>query len=115
MQIRGRADHIIISGGEKIEPAQVANEVVLLPGVSDAIVVPENHTTWGQQAVCILTLENPEVSTDDLAAELKTRLASFKIPKRWIVVDSMPYSAHGKRDPALISQLLKTHAETGQS
>ena len=115
LQIRGRADHIIISGGEKIEPAQVANEVVLLPGVSDAIVVPENHTTWGQQAVCILTLENPEVSTDDLAAELKTRLASFKIPKRWIVVDSMPYSAHGKRDPALISQLLKTHAETGQS
>ena len=115
LQIRGRADHIIISGGEKIEPAQVANEIVLLAGVSDAIVVPENHPTWGQQAVCILTLEKPGIRTNSLAAELKYRLASFKIPKRWIVVEKMPYSAHGKRDPALISQLLNTHAETGQS
>ncbi|MEM9026298.1 MAG: AMP-binding protein [Verrucomicrobiota bacterium] len=110
LEIHGRADRILISGGEKIDPSQVEGTIQSIAGVADTFVVGEAHPEWGQQIVCIIKMDDSDLSIPVLKEKLKAKLTSFKIPKKWILVDTMPYTVQGKRDSAQISTLLKTHA-----
>lgn len=110
LQILGRTDDLIITGGEKVDPQQVESTLCAIRGVQDAFILAEPHPEWGSQVTCIAKLDNSTLKPETLKELLKEKLAAYKIPKRWIFVITMPYNAQGKRDPKLISKLLKYHA-----
>jgi acyl-CoA synthetase (AMP-forming)/AMP-acid ligase II len=49
---------------------------------------------WG--AACVVLREVGSVGGDELAAFLSARLAKYKVPKRWLILDALPRTAYGK-------------------
>jgi fatty-acyl-CoA synthase len=95
--IVGRAKDMIISGGENIYAAEVEAVFREHPAVVDAALIGEPHEKWGEVGLMITVLEKgASVTEDDLKAFCGERLARFKIPKRVIFADTLPYSPYGK-------------------
>ena len=66
-------------------------------GVAESAVIGVPHADFGEAVVAVL-VARPGASPDPLAliAELKGRIANFKVPKRVLVVDALPRNAMGK-------------------
>ena len=92
-----RREDLIITGGENVVPAEIVKELNKHPAVSDSAVFAVDDSHWGQM-VCAAVVTRGE--TADLSAELnkhlKSALPSFKIPKRYFFVESLPYNEMGK-------------------
>lgn len=95
LRVTGRADTIIVSGGENIDPAVVEAAVVRVTGVEEALVAGLASDRWGMETVC-LYVGGAEPSR--VEAELKDILPGFMIPKRWLQVADLPLTATGKPD-----------------
>ena len=95
--VAGRKKDMFISGGVNVYPAEVEGELLLHPSVKDAAVVGVSDETWGEiGAAFIVPREADGVSGDELAAFLAGRLAGYKIPRRWVLVDALPRTPYGK-------------------
>ncbi len=95
--IAGRKADTIVTGGENVAPAEV--EAVLLEhaGVADAAVFARPDEEWGEAVVAQIVLsDGAPVTFDELRAHCAGRLAPFKVPKRFEVVESLPRSVTGK-------------------
>jgi fatty-acyl-CoA synthase len=92
--IAGRRKEMFISGGVNVYPAEIEAELVSHSAVSDAAVVPVADATWGEVAVAFVV--GNDVTADDLAEYLTLRIAKYKVPKRFIFVDSLPRTPYGK-------------------
>ncbi|NTW03538.1 MAG: o-succinylbenzoate--CoA ligase [Oscillochloris sp.] len=100
-----RRSDLIISGGENIYPAEVEAALLAHPAVAEAGVVglPDPH--WGQAPVAAVVLRTPATEADMLAF-LRERLASYKQPRRIIVLDELPRTASGKLQRRLLRELI---------
>jgi malonyl-CoA/methylmalonyl-CoA synthetase len=81
--LHGRRTDLIISGGFNIYPREIEDFLSELPGVAEAAVVAYVVPAAGWDA-------------DRTAAACRAHLASFKVPRRFIVVDRLPRTALGK-------------------
>ena len=94
IQVTGRADDVIISGGEKIQPRAVEAALRAFDGVRDAVVVGVSSPRWGARPVAFL--EGQPQPLDALLAHLRARLPRFAVPDRFIWREAFPRSALGK-------------------
>jgi fatty-acyl-CoA synthase len=95
--IAGRAKDMFISGGVNVYPAEVENMLLQHPGLADAAVVGVPHQTWGEVGVAfIVPSGGPPVEAEELSAFLESRLARYKVPKEYNVVDQLPRTPYGK-------------------
>ncbi|MGB5175147.1 MAG: AMP-binding protein, partial [Thermoanaerobaculia bacterium] len=95
--IAGRQKDMIISGGVNIYPAEIEAELLQHEDVEDAAVVAVPNPQWGEVGVAfVVPLAGREISPEALTEHLGTRLAKFKIPKIYRVVDELPRTAYGK-------------------
>ena len=94
----GRADDVIIRGGENIAPAEVEEVLARHPAVAEVAVVGRANELWGQEVVAVVVPRDPTnpPSLEDLQAFCRDRLASFKKPTALKIVDSLPRTATGK-------------------
>ncbi|MFW5825487.1 MAG: acyl-CoA synthetase [Marinobacter sp.] len=89
---------MFISGGENVYPAEVERVLVEHPAVSEAAVIGVPDTKWGEVGKAFLCLK-PDASApgeSDLSAWCRQRLAGYKVPKHFTVVDELPRNALGK-------------------
>jgi o-succinylbenzoate---CoA ligase len=93
LRVLGRADTMVVTGGENVSPESVEAVVRQHPRVEDAVVVGVPDTEWGQMLVCL-----HQGGPDDLRDWVAQRLPGFMVPKRWIRVDSLPVTSIGKPD-----------------
>jgi fatty-acyl-CoA synthase len=95
--IAGRMKDMIISGGVNVYPAEIEAALLQHPDVEDAAVVGVPDPKWGEAGVAfVTTLKGKKISEDRLMEHLAERLARFKLPKRFRMVDSLPRTAYGK-------------------
>jgi acyl-CoA synthetase (AMP-forming)/AMP-acid ligase II len=90
--IVGRVGEVIRTGGEAVTPAEVETMLVRHPQVEDAAVVGLPDEQWGE-VVCAVVVPVSKSSPPDLAslrAICTTSLASYKHPRRLVVVDEIP-------------------------
>jgi malonyl-CoA/methylmalonyl-CoA synthetase len=97
----GRRHELIISGGFNIYPREIEELLVTLPGILEAAVVGKAHPEWGEVPVAYIVC-NGEVDADTLTLNCRTQLASFKVPKEFHRVDSLPRNAMGKLQKHLL-------------
>jgi O-succinylbenzoic acid--CoA ligase len=97
LRVTGRADTIIVSGGENIDPAVVEAAVIRVTGVEEALVAGLASDRWGTETVCLYV---GEAEPSRIEAELKDILPRFMIPKRWLQVSDLPMTPLGKPDRA---------------
>ena len=83
LHLLGRMDRLINTGGEKVDPAEVANAIMELDGVAQARVVGEPDEEWGEVVVAYVgyAAEAPRLNQQAMRHLLKGRLSPFKIPK----------------------------------
>ena len=92
-----RLKYLIKSGGENIYPAEVERVLLAHPAVADGAVVRKADARWGEVPVAFVALR-AQVSTAELLAWCRERLASYKLPREIRVVDTgaLPRSSTGK-------------------
>ncbi|MDX2234484.1 MAG: long-chain fatty acid--CoA ligase [Hyphomonadaceae bacterium] len=96
--IVGRAKDMYISGGSNVYPAEVENVLADHPGVLEAAIVGEPDDRWGEVG-CAYILPRPGQtlpSEAELTDFVRTRLAAYKTPKRFVFVTEFPRTAAGK-------------------
>ncbi|OGO17224.1 MAG: hypothetical protein A2Z02_02215 [Chloroflexi bacterium RBG_16_48_7] len=95
--LMGRGDDIIIRGGENIAPGEIENALTSHPKVEEAAVIGVGDAEWGQVPIAVVTLKKGQkASSEELIEHCHKILASFKRPKRVIIVDELPRNAMGK-------------------
>ena len=94
LEIDGRVDDMIISGGENVHPLEVEDVLAAHPGVVEVAVIGVADERLGQHVTAIVV---GEASAEELDAHcLASALARFKRPREYRHVDSLPKSASGK-------------------
>ncbi|MCC6812736.1 MAG: malonyl-CoA synthase [Rubrivivax sp.] len=103
--IVGRSKDLIISGGYNVYPAEIEGFLNELPGVAESAVVGVPHPDFGEVGVAVVIARpGARPDADALLAELKARLANFKIPKRCFVETELPRNTMGKVQKTLLRQ-----------
>ena len=95
--IIGRADNVIVSGGENIAAEELEAVLRGHPAVTAALVFGVPDARWGERPVAWLTGPG-EDGLADVRAWLEARLARFKHPVRLTAVDALPMTGAGKPD-----------------
>ncbi|MGW0932427.1 acyl-CoA synthetase [Streptomyces sp. NPDC002644] len=90
-----RVKDVINSGGVLVASRQVEDVLYTHPQVAEAAVVGLPDERW-IEAVTAFVVARGEVTEEELVAHAKERLASFKAPKRVVLVDGLPRNASGK-------------------
>jgi len=78
--VHGRKDNLFISGGENIQPEEIEEAFLDLPGVSDAVVVDVPDPEFGYRPVAFVRRAGTDTSMN-LQEELYRVLPRFKVPK----------------------------------
>ncbi len=103
VKISGRADRVIITGGEKVDPARVEQALRSTGLIKDALVLGMLDARWGEVVTaCVIGPESTE-SALRLACE---QLEPAARPRRYVFVPSMPTNANGKPDRDAIAKLI---------
>ena len=107
--IVGRSKDLIISGGFNVYPAEVEGVLNELPGVAESAVIGVPHPDFGEAVVAVIVARNG-VAPDPVGvvAELKAKIANFKVPKRVFVVSELPRNTMGKVQKNLLREQHKT-------
>jgi malonyl-CoA/methylmalonyl-CoA synthetase len=93
--LRGRRTDLIISGGFNIYPREIEELLLELPGVREAVVCGVPDERRGELPVAYVVADDP-FDADALEAACRRALASFKVPRAFVRVDSLPRTALGK-------------------
>lgn len=106
--VTGRYSDVIFSGGESLLPDEVEDVLIQYPGVTEAVVCGVPDATWGESVAAAITVDsgNPQPDVHDLLAFAGQVLAGFKLPRRIIVVDTMPTAENGTVDRRAVRTLL---------
>lgn len=92
-----RRDDLIISGGENVYPAEVEAILLAYPAILEAGVTGIPDSRWGAVPVAAIRLRlGSSLSLESLAAFCAERLARYKIPSQWVIVEDLPRTASGK-------------------
>lgn len=104
--ITGRADRILITGGEKVDPQEIEAGILKTGLAHKAVVTSVPDSKWGQKIVCVY-IPTCLHSITDLAIQLKPIFASYKLPKLWLQVNEIPITSVGKIDYQKIHELFQ--------
>jgi bile acid-coenzyme A ligase len=100
-----RAD-MIVSGGANVFPAEVEAALSEHPGVADVAVVGVPDEEWGRRVVALvepLDTHSPP-SPDDLDAHARERLAAYKVPRGYEIVERLPRTPAGKINRSALAE-----------
>jgi len=98
--ILGRADDVILSGGENIMPREIETILRTHPGVEDVAVLGREDATWGQRPIAFIVWRDDTAREDDttLRAWCRERMARFKVPDAFVARAVLPRNTLGKLD-----------------
>ena len=97
LRIVGRIKDMLIRGGENIYPREVEEFLYGLPEIEAVEVIGLPSERYGEEVMAWVRLrDGAHVTGDDLAAACRGRIATFKIPRYWKIVDSFPMTITGK-------------------
>jgi long-chain acyl-CoA synthetase len=92
-----RKKDMIIRGGENIYPREIEDVLLEHPAVQGAAVIGRPDEVRGEEVHAVLVLE-AGAELDAIEEHCRERLARFKVPSTWEVVDELPKTSTGKID-----------------
>ncbi|HUB78625.1 MAG TPA: AMP-binding protein [Bryobacteraceae bacterium] len=97
----GRKSDLIISGGFNIYPREIEDFLCEQPEIAEAAVAGVPDRLRGEIPVAYIVTRQP-VDNADLGARCRAHMASFKVPRDFVVVDQLPRTALGKVQKRLL-------------
>ena len=95
--IAGRSKDLIITGGYNVYPAEIEGYLNEIQGIAESAVIGVPHADFGEAVVAVVVARAghaPDATA--MRANLRLRIANFKVPKRVFVVSELPRNAMGK-------------------
>jgi acyl-CoA synthetase (AMP-forming)/AMP-acid ligase II len=104
-----RSKDLIISGGYNVYPAEIEGFINEMPGVAESALIGVPHPDFGEVGVAVVIAKpGATINAERIIAELKSKLANFKIPKRCHVVPELPRNTMGKVQKNLLREQYKS-------
>ena len=96
--LTGRADDVIVRGGENISPGEIEDVLLAHPAIVDVAAVAIPSAEWGEAVgVAVVTAPGrPAPDEAELCALVRARLRSSRAPERILFLDALPYNEMGK-------------------
>jgi o-succinylbenzoate---CoA ligase len=100
LTVRGRADDVINTGGEKVVGAEVAAALEAFPAVREAVVVGRPDAEWGERVTAVVVPADPGMPPDlgILREHVRRTLPASAAPRELVLVDELPLLPSGKPD-----------------
>jgi acyl-CoA synthetase (AMP-forming)/AMP-acid ligase II len=95
LYVKGRADDVIIAGGENLSPGEIEDGLLRHPKVDGAAVVGIPDQEWGEVVAAMVTTTGG-VTTEELLEWSRGELGGLKAPKRIEIVEELPMTPTGK-------------------
>ncbi len=97
LNISGRNKDLIITGGLNVYPAEIEKVIDEIPEIEESSVIGLPHNDFGEGVTAVVSLKtNMDINVENIKVILKKKLAGFKIPQKFIVLDELPKNAMGK-------------------
>lgn len=91
-----RKKDMVISGGINIYPREIEEVLLAHPDISDAAVIGVPDEKWGESVKAFVVTKGNLPDFERLAEFCSAKLAKYKIPKDFEVIDAIPRNAAGK-------------------
>jgi long-chain acyl-CoA synthetase len=93
-----RIKDMIITGGENVYPREIEEVLYKIPEVGECSVIGLPDREYGERVTACIVLKQKDRRLDpaSLKSFLKTQIASFKVPKEFIILDELPKGSTGK-------------------
>lgn len=95
LYISDRKTDMVLSGGVNIYPAEIEAALTEFARVRDSAVFGIPHPEYGEQLVAVLEAD-AGIDTDKLEDKLKQKIAGYKVPRQWQIIDRLPREDSGK-------------------
>jgi long-chain acyl-CoA synthetase len=104
LYIMGRKKLMINVAGNKVDPAEIENLLLLYPKIAECVVLGE-YSEQQEEIVkaIVVSRNNMDISIDEILSFCRANLSTFKVPRKICITDKLPRSASGK---VLKSELL---------
>ena len=110
--LEGRADDVIVRGGENLSPGEIEDVMLTHPAVADVAVVGVPSEQWGEAvAAAVVAKVGVTIVTAELQDYVKERLRSSRVPELVQVWSELPYNETGK----LLRRVVRTDLAAAQS
>lgn len=96
--VLNRLDDRINTGGETVDPGEVAAALRSHPEVTDAFVTGIPDEEYGERVAALVALAGGDVDAETLDGHVRERLAVFKVPRSVAFVSSLPRTPSGTVD-----------------
>jgi len=95
--LSGRADDVIVRGGENISPGEIEDVLMTHDSVTDAMVLGIPSDEWGEAVVAVVVLKpGDDVHISELQSMVRDRLRSSRVPEQILFENELPYNDMGK-------------------
>lgn len=111
LHIVGRLSDTIIVGASNVYPSDLEAVLEACPEIREAAVVGRPHEQLGEVPVaCVVPTRGSTLTTQQVLALFKNRLAVYKQPRDVLLLDALPRNWHGKIDRRRLHQMVATAA-----
>lgn len=109
LEVHGRADSMINTGGVKVAPSAVEAVLVAQPGVAEACVVDLPDAEWGQLVAAVVVPADPGAPPEvaDLRAAVRAALGGPAVPRLVRLAGALPSRGPGKVDRSAVRVMLR--------
>ncbi|ALC83607.1 MULTISPECIES: AMP-binding protein [Bacillus] len=105
LYIAGREKNMILYGGMNIFPEEIEAVLTLHPEVEEAAVVGISDPYWGQVVTAVI---KGSASKPELRRLCQSKLASYKVPRKWHFFDEIPHTTSGKLARQQMKEMLES-------
>ncbi len=108
--LEGRADDVIVRGGENLSPGEIEDVLLEHEAVADVAIVGIPDEQWGEGVVgAVVTKANASTTEAELQEWVRERMRSSRVPQRIAFWDELPYNETGK----LLRRVVKAELAEG--
>ncbi|KAB2336259.1 AMP-binding protein [Cytobacillus depressus] len=102
--ITGRENNMILYGAINIFPEEIEKVISLHPNVEEVAVIGISDEYWGQIVTAVI---KGTADTMELKKLCKLHLSSYKIPRKWYLIDQVPYTTSGKIARSQLKEIIE--------
>ncbi|XP_010273067.1 PREDICTED: oxalate--CoA ligase [Nelumbo nucifera] len=115
LHLVGRIKELINRGGEKISPIEVDAVLLSHPDIAEAVAFGVPDDKYGEEINCaVIPREDTDIREEEVLRFCKKNLASFKVPKKVFITDSLPKTATGKIQRRFVAEHFLAQISTAQ-
>ncbi len=101
-----RIKDMIVTGGENVYSTEVEAALITHPAVSQCAVIGLTDEIWGERVhACIVLASDSSIELEAIQQHCKNKLADYKTPKSFSILEALPLTAVGKIDKVTLRKL----------